>query len=93
MNEFYRQAIERYQSSYKVTTDEFGRMSIKYEPQQQSVENNYLDIMECAYQNMRSYSVIKAIYNAIFKKHPIEQEVPITLNFHQLSKYTQKQHG
>lgn len=77
MRTIYQEEINRIKSMYQVTTDKNGQISITYAPQYEK-GNDYVNFLDCYYQNIHSYSVInviyKAIYNAIFKKRPIKKE-------------------
>jgi hypothetical protein len=72
----YQEEINRIKNIYKVTTDENGMVRISYEPQYE--DKGYNNFLDCYYNNIHSYSIInviyRAIYNAIFKKHPVKQE-------------------
>ena len=86
MNQFYRDQIERIQDFYKVTVNESGQISIKYESPIEDDGYDINKIMNCLEQNARYYSLIKIILNAIFKKNPIKHEPPCTMAFDWMNK-------
>ena len=78
----YDEYIESVMNSYEVTTDESGRLSIKYVQQSDNYNGTDINaIMECAEKNMYSFSILKAIYNFIFKRNKVKQQMPCTMMF------------
>jgi len=79
MYEYYKEEIERIQSSIKVTTNEAGLISVDYQPQPIKEDNQSMSaLIDCAYKQMYSFSLIETIYNAIFKKTKAANPTPCT---------------
>jgi len=79
MHEYYKEEIERIKNSIKWTTNEAGQISVDYQPQTIKEDHQSLSaMMDCAYKQMHSFSLIKTIYNAIFNKTEVTNPTPCT---------------
>ena len=79
MYEYYKEEIERIQNSIKVTTNEAGLISVDYQPQTIKEDHQSLSAMlDCAYKQLYSFSLIKTIYNAIFNKTKVTNPTSCT---------------
>lgn len=77
MCEYSKEEIQRIKDSVRVTTNDAGQISVDYQPPAIKEDHPSMSaILDCAYQQMYSFSLIKTIYNALFRKTKIAHPTP-----------------
>ncbi|MCB8815256.1 hypothetical protein [Desulfosporosinus shakirovi] len=77
MDAFLKEEIQRIKDSVRVTRNDAGQISIDYQaPVIKEDPPSLSAVMDCAYRQMYSFLLIKAIYYAFFKKTKIVSPTP-----------------
>ncbi|MCB8814642.1 hypothetical protein [Desulfosporosinus shakirovi] len=79
MYEYSKEEIQRIKDSIRVTTNDAGQISVNYQPPAIKEDHPSMSaILDCAYQQMHSFSLIETIYNALFRKTKLAPPTPCT---------------
>ncbi|AET68442.1 hypothetical protein Desor_2913 [Desulfosporosinus orientis DSM 765] len=77
MDAYLKEEIQRIKDSVRVTKNDASQISIDYQaPVIQEDTPSWSAIMDCAYRQMHSFSMFKAIYYTFFKKKEIVNPTP-----------------
>lgn len=77
MDAFLKEEIQRIKDSVRVTRNDAGQISIDYQaPVIREDTPSWSAVMDCAYRQMHSFSLFKAIYYALIKKKKYVSPTP-----------------